>query len=272
MLARRHDDGAIAGVWLLHLHMLHPKPLFGHWRLLDRSGCEQQWKRPRQDQSRTPFPHGKTVHHPARLASSRRTPAGNHPVSERRMSLVLQRHKYRLLYRWMHLRPSMFDGQSLAPHAERIGQLLRQTGSTTALDFGCGKALQYKHHRLHEVHGWGLVPSLYDPGVGALAKLPDGPFDAVICTDVLEHVPEPFVHEVLHDIFSRARRLVYLNISTRLAVKRLPNGENAHCTVHPADWWMHRVREHATRQLLVEASFQGSDGTAPVIHTLSPAP
>lgn len=186
-------------------------------------------------------------------------------------SIALRRVKYKWLYRWMHRKRWVFDGQSLNPHAERIGQLLRETHSTTALDFGCGKGLQYQQHRLHEVHDWRLTPSLYDPGVRAFASLPDGPFDAVICTDVLEHVPEVFVDETLHQIFSRSLRLVYLNISTRLAVKKLPNGENAHCTVKAPDWWMNRIQNHVTGQLM-EASFQGHPGTTPIVHSTPSSP
>lgn len=182
--------------------------------------------------------------------------------------IAFKRAKYHWLYRWMHRTRWVFDGQSLTPHAERIGQLLRETNSKTALDFGCGKGLQYKEHRLHQVHHWGLMPSLYDPGLSALATLPDGPFDAVICTDVLEHVPELFVEETLHKIFSRASRMVYLNISIRLAVKKLPNGENAHCTVKQPDWWMNLISKHAMGQL-TEVSFQAGSDTQPIVHSLS---
>ena len=167
----------------------------------------------------------------------------------------------------MHLTKWVFDGQSLAPHAQRIGQLLRETHSKTALDFGCGKGLQYQQHRLHEVHDWGLMPSLYDPGVKAFAVLPDGPFDAVICTDVLEHIPALFINETLHKIFSRSTRMVYLNISIRLAVKKLPNGENAHCTVKQPEWWMNFVLKHAKGQF-VEVSFQGPPDSQPIVHSI----
>ena len=37
---------------------------------------------------------------------------------------------------------------------------------------------------------------------------------------------------------------MFANVACYPAMKHLPNGENAHCTVRPADWWqeqLHRV-------------------------------
>ena len=64
--------------------------------------------------------------------------------------------------------------------------------------------------------------------------LPDGPFDGVISTDVLEHIPEEHLPETFDQIFSRAERFVFLAICTRKAIAILPSGENAHCTLRLA--------------------------------------
>ena len=61
--------------------------------------------------------------------------------------------------------------------------------------------------------------------------------------------------------------MVYLNISIRLAVKKLPNGENAHCTVKQPDWWMNLISKHAMGQL-TEVSFQAGSDTQPIVHSL----
>jgi hypothetical protein len=184
-------------------------------------------------------------------------------------SATFQRVKYHCLYRWMHLSGGMFVGHSLEPHAARIGELMRSIHAHSALDYGCGKGKQYHTMRMHEQHGWGLMPTLYDPGVRTLARLPDGPFDAVICTDVMEHIPIPLLEDNLRRIFDRATRLVYLSISTRPAAKTLPNGENAHCTVQSALWWMDVISRHAKASQWVEASFQGTADTPAQIHTLN---
>ena len=185
------------------------------------------------------------------------------------LTALWQRLKYRALYRLMHRRGAwVFDGHSLEPHAQRIGELIRTLGVTSALDYGCGKGRQYEEKRLHELHEWGFKPALYDPGVPGYATLPTQTFDAVICTDVLEHVHESLLPDVLSQIFARGRKLVYLAISTRLAEKRLPNGENAHCTVHDADWWMNTLSTHRSTQH-VEVSFQGAKDAAPVVRIMN---
>jgi 2-polyprenyl-3-methyl-5-hydroxy-6-metoxy-1,4-benzoquinol methylase len=44
---------------------------------------------------------------------------------------------------------------------------------------------------------------------------PDRRFDLVISTDVLEHIPEESIDEVLKDIFNYSDQWVFLTICTR---------------------------------------------------------
>ncbi|KCZ85705.1 hypothetical protein HAD_08470 [Hyphomonas adhaerens MHS-3] len=146
--------------------------------------------------------------------------------------------------------PNVFTGKSLKPHIRVISDLLHACDARTLLDYGCGKAVFHKAEQF-DLDGetisslkefWGLEKvTLFDPGVEAHSQLADGPFDAVISTDVLEHVDEQDVDFVLDQIFSRALKVVYMNISTRPAAKCLPNGENAHVTVRPPEWWKARI-------------------------------
>lgn len=146
----------------------------------------------------------------------------------------------------------MFAGTSLKPHVEAVGHLIRGTGSHTLLDYGCGKARLYgapakafggaPGTTLQE--HWGLdAVTLYDPAYPTHNDLPAGSFDGVICTDVLEHVPQEDVPWVLDEIFGYAKKFVYLNVACYPAKKILPNGENAHCTIQPQDWWLARITE-----------------------------
>ena len=59
----------------------------------------------------------------------------------------------------------------------------------------------------------------------------------MICTDVLEHCPEADLPWIIAELFGFARRFVFASIACHPAVKRLPNGENAHCTVKPPQFW-----------------------------------
>lgn len=140
-----------------------------------------------------------------------------------------------------------FPGKMLIKHAPGIKEMIHRTGAKSILDYGSGKALGYslrdiKLSKTLQVRSiqdyWGVDEvRCYDPGYPPFAELPEGQFDGVISTDVLEHITEPDVPWVIDEMFSYARKFVYANIACYPAVKRLPNGMNAHCTVRSPDWW-----------------------------------
>jgi len=141
-------------------------------------------------------------------------------------------------YRQLH-EAGKFRGLSLLPHVKLVAGLVKETESKTLLDFGCGKGEQYTKHFCHEA--WGIMPTLYDPAVPGLDRKPDLKFDGVICSDVLEHLPESQLPAALDEIFGYARKFVYLSITTRPARKHLPDGRNCHLTVKPPSWWMNLI-------------------------------
>jgi hypothetical protein len=106
------------------------------------------------------------------------------------------------------------------------------------IDFGCGKSKLVDRcaERL------GVVGYRYDPAINEFSSPPKGTFDLLINTDVLEHLDEDEVDLVLHDIASLSN-YAFFNISTRVAGKFLPNGENAHATVRPATYWRNRLKK-----------------------------
>ncbi len=165
-----------------------------------------------------------------------------------------------------------FPGESLWPHLQRIKWWVLRTGARTLLDYGSGKGLQYQPMTL-ELEGtrwpgvqayWGVEQIYcYDPGYPPLSVFPRWTFDGVICTDVLEHCPEEDIPWILEEIFSFARRFVYANIASFPAKKTLPNGENAHCTIRPAEWWLEQVRAIAPRvafELIITTKTLDGDG------------
>ena len=148
-----------------------------------------------------------------------------------------------------------FDGMSLMPQLRRIKDLFARAGVRTVLDYGCGKGQQYAPRVLKDDDGISYDDVIdfldvdnvhcYDPCYIPFSTLPQGRFDAVVSTDVLEHCPEQDVPWIIEEIFSYADRCVYANIACYPARKQLPNGENAHCTIKPVEWW---------REVLVAAS------------------
>jgi hypothetical protein len=123
-----------------------------------------------------------------------------------------------------------------ARHAPGVKDLLKRYDCATILDYGCGKrALQT---------ALGFPIANYDPAIPGLDVA--HPADLVVCTDVLEHVEPEKIEAVLRHIASLARKAVFIEISTALSTKRLPDGRNMHLTVEPPEWWRKRVEGHFT--------------------------
>jgi hypothetical protein len=133
-----------------------------------------------------------------------------------------------------------FAGHSLRHHVDPIAALVKKHGAKTLLDYGAGKGAGYEGEGQtgRSLPDWaGVDVTLYDPAYAPFSADPDGQFDAVISTDVLEYIPEEDILWVLDDMFRRARSFVYVNVACYPAANTLSNGENAHCTVLPPEWW-----------------------------------
>jgi hypothetical protein len=148
-----------------------------------------------------------------------------------------------------------FDGASLYAHIAEIRDLARGVGARTVVDYGSGKGAPYKARNLKlpngevvpDVQGYWGVESItcYDPGVKEYSTYPTGVFDGLVCTDVLEHIPEPDIPWFLGALFALTDGFLYANIASYPAKKILPNGWNAHVTIQPPSWWRARISEAA---------------------------
>ncbi len=126
-------------------------------------------------------------------------------------------------------------------------------GVRSILDYGCGQSrcvdwlatlCDAKAYR-------------YDPAIPDYATCPVDQADLVLSTDVLEHVPEADVPGLL----GRMRAIsphCFLNIALTEAIEILPNGENAHCTVKPIEWWAAQLRAHYPKLRRVRSYSAGS--------------
>lgn len=283
-----HDgEGYVAGeTAVLHFTSRRTQPWRPHPQVFDyrphaRPALEELWWRAYLGGS----PNGGGAEPPARRPATSRA----HPSS-----------RYRELvqaYRDMHVRTgepflkipaqSVFAGSSLFPHVERIRRLAAAHGASTLLDYGAGKGLQYAR-TIGEIRRsgvpyaipgdapgglslpdyWGVQVACYDPAYPPFALRPEGRFDGVVCTDVLEHCPAEDVDWIVAELFESARRFVFAHVAVSAAKKRLPNGENAHVTVRSPGWWSDRFarasRSHpAVHFQLIAGGLKVEGGSGP---------
>lgn len=153
--------------------------------------------------------------------------------------------KYQEQYEIMHRRGKVYHGACLKDHAKEIGNLIKDTDSKSLLDYGSGKGTQYFKYRIHKEHFYDIMPTLYDIGIQQFSDLPNGKFDGVFSTDVMEHIPEEELDDVFSYIYKTATKFVYLAICTIPAPDLLPNGEQAHVTLKPIEWWVEKINKYA---------------------------
>lgn len=124
------------------------------------------------------------------------------------------------------------SGQKYSSDVERIAA---QVGAETILDYGCGKCTLSKS-----------LPHLnitnYDPCIEELDK-PPAAADLVVCTDVLEHVEKEYIDSVINELKRLSRKAIFLYVGTIPACKNLPDGRNAHISIHDSEWWLDKFSD-----------------------------
>ena len=209
----------------------------------------------------------------------------DHPSPRYQRLLALYREMHREGEVHLGIPPDQtFPGKSLPPQAGHIRRLIAATGAKTLLDYGSGKGGQYLPMPWRDEGGtvypdipawWGVEVRCYDPAYPKFAALPEGEFDGVISTDVLEHCPEEDLSWIVGELFGYARRFVFANVACFPARKRLPNGQNAHCTIRPLKWWRQlvapiaRARPGVLYELRLQLDEDGPRGPARVEKVLT---
>lgn len=134
-------------------------------------------------------------------------------------------------------------GMGGSKHKDTVIKLSTQLKTTSILDYGCGKGM--------------LAKSLpfpiweYDPAIPEKSA-PPKPADILICTDVLEHIEPDKLQYVLDDIRFCMKKVGYLVISTRNAVKTYANNQNTHLIVKGKDWWEKKLKAYFDIGTIIE--------------------
>lgn len=152
--------------------------------------------------------------------------------------------EYAVLQRALHAEGGYgVSGAQFTPtifHA--VSQLAKKYGDVTVLDYGSSTGNTMKAVR----DSMWLPPCLedfcYDPFVEEFSKEPK-PADLVICTDVLEHVEPECTKAVLDHLAQLTKRLIFLSIALKPAVKVLADGRNAHINLRSSEYWLREIRK-----------------------------
>lgn len=128
-------------------------------------------------------------------------------------------------------------GQTCHAHAAAIHACLIDLKPQVVVEYGCG---QSELERMLPFTGRWVR---YDPAIAGIDRLDERKADLVINTDVLEHVPDNDLDDLLANIASLSDR-VFFSICTRPALEILPDGQNAHCTVWPPARWREVLARH----------------------------
>jgi 2-polyprenyl-3-methyl-5-hydroxy-6-metoxy-1,4-benzoquinol methylase len=125
---------------------------------------------------------------------------------------------------------------------------LYPAGACKVLDYGSGKGTLSEALRKR---GYEVVE--FEPAIEGKDVPPEDAFDAVVTTDVLEHVEPELIENVMDYIAARAP-CVFAVIVTRKAVNKLPDGSNAHPLVQDAHWWLNLFEARYRRATLIKRS------------------
>ena len=126
-------------------------------------------------------------------------------------------------------------------HSPQVIELINEYECTTWIDYGCGNESLRANLNDLKVR---IAYIGYDPSRLGKHRIPTTPADLVTCIDVMEHVEEDRVPNVLRNIRELTKTVAYFLISSRKAVHMLPDGTNAHLTLKPAGWWEKQLRKH----------------------------
>jgi hypothetical protein len=164
------------------------------------------------------------------------------PSASRRNAAFISDEYLSVLHQWHRERPG-HQGRSGFKYVDDLLPVIRQYEIKTVLDYGAGQcSLEPAIKNIWR--NWKIAWTNYDPAHPDIAELPEGKFDLVVSTDVLEHVEPERLEAVLDNIHGYAQKYVFLQISCREAAAVMPDGRNAHLIVQEREWWIEKVQAH----------------------------
>lgn len=140
-----------------------------------------------------------------------------------------------------------FDGGGIRTIIDNIIKELETRKSVTILDWGCGTAIHWHHQTL--LNGTQSIMNVlgekiqgfyrYDPAVELYCKKPTCKYDFIVCSDVLEHIPDSELEDFFIDImtFLNPNGIIFYSISTQPSKNSFVTGENMHINIKTPKQW-----------------------------------
>ena len=142
---------------------------------------------------------------------------------------------YLKLQKKLHKNPSY--GVVSIKFAPNVKKIVEDAKLSSISDYGAGKKNLQKTLNKLGLNNFKYYP--YDPAFPEYG--PPKEADLVCCIDVLEHVEEIFLYNVLNDLKKITKKFGFFTIHSGPAVKVLEDGRNAHLIQKPPSWWLPKM-------------------------------
>lgn len=140
--------------------------------------------------------------------------------------------EYIHLQKKLHLNPKY--GVASLQMATTVKKIFEDFNFRSISDYGAGKKNLEKCLLKLGLKNFEYYP--YDPAFPEYGSPKEA--DIVCCIDVLEHVEEVYLSNVLDELKKIVIRLGFFTIATKPARKFLSDGRNAHLIQKPSSWWL----------------------------------
>jgi hypothetical protein len=125
-------------------------------------------------------------------------------------------------------------GVASLTYAPIVKQVLQSIDAHSVSDYGAGKCNLKVGLEKNGMRSFDYFP--YDPVFPSYGEPKAA--DLVCCIDVLEHVEEEFLPNVIEDLLRITKNVGFFTVATGPAQKILADGRNAHLIQKPASWWL----------------------------------
>ena len=140
-----------------------------------------------------------------------------------------------LIEQYQKLHQNKGYGASSIKLYDDIFPWVRELNPLSIMDFGCGQSKLIDKLQVPKKYR-------YDPAIEKYSKFPSvaNDIELVICNDVLEHIPENEIEQILRTMRMFTDKAIF-SIGLQPAKHFLPDRSNAHCTVQSVDWWINKI-------------------------------